>query len=145
MVRRMATKEELVTAVKALAKYWRDGQLDNAYAGYRDLFSSPDFGEHRPEDQRQALKLMILAKGAPNPERPTPAQVDAHRAAVAPLTDLVSNHGEPSDHEMLGICHLVLGNLDSASSIFRAGLNLERQRNPQSDLCGSLMKRISLI
>lgn len=141
----MATKEELVQTVKGIAKYWRDGQLDEAYAGYRELFSSPEFVVHRPEDQRSAFRLMIMAKGAPNPERPTPAMVEAHRAAVSPLTDLVSNHGDPADHEMLGICHVVLGNMESASAIFRAGLAIERQRNPQSDLCGSLMKRISLI
>ena len=33
------------------------------------LFSQPDFGQHRPEDQRSALRLMILAKGAPDPEK----------------------------------------------------------------------------
>ncbi len=141
----MANKEELVQTVKAIARHWREGQLDEAYEGYRELFSRPDFGEHRPEDQRSALRLMIVAKNAPNPERATPTQIEAHRAAVAPLTDLVSNHGDPNDHEMLGICHLVLGNQETASAIFRAGLALERQRNPQSDLCGSLMKRISLI
>ncbi|MDI1443647.1 hypothetical protein [Polyangium sp. 6x1] len=141
----MANKEELVQTVKVIVKHWRDGQLDEAYAGYRDLFARPDFAEHRPEDQRSAFKLMIMAKGAPNPERPTDAMRDAHLAAVSPLTDLVSAHGDPADHEMLGMCHVVLGNIESASAIFRAGLAIERQRNPQSDLCGSLMKRISLI
>ena len=88
---------------------------------------------------------IAMAKGAPNPERPTDAMREAHLAAVPPLTDLVTTHGDPADHEMLGMCHVVLGNIESASAIFRAGLNIERQRNPQSDLCGSLMKRISLI
>ena len=145
MVRGMATKDELIQSVKNIVKSWRDVKLADAYTGYRDLFSMPDFGEHRPEDQRQALKLMILAKGAPDPERPTPEMVEAHRAAAGPLTDLVSKYGEPADHEMLGVCHIVLGNPESASAIMRAGLAIERQRNPQSDLCGSLMKRISLI
>lgn len=141
----MANKDELVQSVKNIVKLWRDAKLEDAYAGYRELFSTPDFGEHRPEDQRSALKLMVLAKGAPDPERPTPMMLEAHQAAVGHLTELVTKFGEPGDHEMLGVCHLVMGNSDSASSIFRAGLALERQRNPQSDLCGSLMKRISLI
>jgi len=145
MFARMVTKEELVQTVKGIVKSWREGKLDEAYTGYRDLFSQPDFGQHRPEDQRSALRLMILAKGAPDPEKASEVMIGAHRAAVAPLTDLVSNYGEPSDHEMLGVCHLVLGNNQSASAILRAGLAIERQRNPQSDLCGSLMKRISLI
>lgn len=141
----MANKDELIQSVKNIVKFWRDGKLADAYVAYRDLFSRPDFGEHRPEDQRNALKLMVLAKGAPDPERPTPEMVEAHGVAAGILTELISKFGEPSDHEMLGVCHLVLGNQDSASAIFRAGLAMERQRNPQSDLCGSLMKRISLI
>lgn len=141
----MATKDELIQSVKNIVKLWRDGKLGEAYTAYRELFSRPDFGEHRPEDQRNALKLMVLAKGAPDPERPTAEMVEAHNAAVGHLTELVTKFGEPADHEMLGVCHLVAGNPETASAIFRAGLALERQRNPQSDLCGMLMKRISLI
>ena len=141
----MANKEELVQSVKNIAKQWRDGKLAEAYAAYRDLFSQPDFSEHRPEDMRSALRLMVLAKGAPDPERAMEPMVEAHREAAGHLTELVSKFGDPGDHEMLGVCHLVLGNPESASAIFRAGLALERQRNPQSDLCGMLMKRISLI
>jgi len=145
MVPRMANKEELVSEVKKAVKFWREGKLDESYAVYRDIFAKPDFGEHRPEDQRSALKLMVLAKGAPPPEKASDISREAHRVAVSPLTDLVSNHGDPNDHEMLGVCHLMIGNEQSASAIFRAGLAIERMRNPQSDLCGSLMKRISLI
>ena len=135
--------EELVTAVKRIVGIARGGNLDDAYTAYAELFESPAFSGYRPEDQRQALRLMILAKNAPR--KPTPAMVEAHRAAVPTLTELVSMHAEPADHEMLGICHVVLGNEESASRIFRAGLNLERERNPSSDLCGELMKRISLL
>lgn len=135
--------EELVSSVKQIAKLARGGDLDAAYRGYRDLFSSPVFITYRPEDQRQALRLMILAKNAPH--KPTEAMIDAHRAAVPALTELVSVHQEPGDHEMLGICHVLLGNEESASVIFRAGLALERERNPSSDLCGELMKRISML
>ena len=135
--------DALVAAVKRIVAVSRGGNLDEAYSGYRDLFSSPDFPTYRPEDQRQALRLMILAKHAPRV--PTASMIEAHRAAVPALTELVSTYQEPADHEMLGICHVALGNADSASSIFRAGLALERERNPSSDLCGELMKRISLI
>src|SRR4051794_12903618 len=109
----MATKDELIQTVKVIATSWRGGKLDDAYAAYRDLFSTPDFGAHRPEDQRSALRLMILAKGAPRPEKATPMMVEAHRAAVELLTELVAKHSEPADHEMLGVCHLVLGNEDT--------------------------------
>lgn len=140
---RIMSKEELVSAVKRIVTLARSGDLDGAYTAYRDLFSAPWFMPQRPEDQRQALRLMILAKNAPH--KPTPAMIEAHRAAVPALTELVSVHQEPADHEMLGICHVILGNAESASTIFRAGLAIERARNPSSDLCGELMKRISLI
>lgn len=135
--------EELVAAVKRIAGLARSGNVEEAYAGYRDLFASAPFLTYRPEDQRQALRLMILAKHAPH--KPSATVIDAHRAAVPALTELVSLLHEPGDHEMLGICHVLLGNEDSASTIFRAGLNIERERNPGSDLCGDLMKRISFL
>lgn len=133
--------EELVKTVKQILAAGRSGKLDDSYDGYRALFESPDFTAYEPADQRQALKIMILAKGAPR--QPTPAMIEAHRAALGPLTELVSLHSEPSDHELLGVCHVLLGNMDSADRIFRAGLNLERERDASSDLVGTLMKRIS--
>jgi hypothetical protein len=135
--------EELVAAVKRIAALGRRGELDAAYLGYRDILSSPVFMTYRPEDQRQVLRLMILAKNAPRP--PSEPMIQAHQAAVPALTELVSVHAEPGDHELLGICHVLLGHEDAASSIFRAGLAIERERNPGSDLCGELMKRISMI
>lgn len=142
MVRSMS-KEELVLAVKRIVTLARNNDLDGAYAGYRDLFSAPSFLSERPEDQRQVLRLMVLAKNVPR--TPTPVIIDAHRAALPALTELVSTHAEPADHEMLGVVHVLLGNTESASRIFRAGLSIERERNPSSDLCGELMKRISMI
>ncbi|MES1174120.1 MAG: hypothetical protein ABUL62_07300, partial [Myxococcales bacterium] len=98
---------------------------------------------YRVEDQRQALQLMVLMKGAPKPA--TPAMLAAHGAARSVLSGLVATHSEPSDHELLGICHVVLGDEASASDVFRAGLAIERVRDPQSKLCGTLMKRVSMI
>ena len=135
------SKDELVRMVKQIVANLRAGKFDECYAGYRDLFSNPGFLAHRPEDQRQALRLMIHAK-SPSP-KPTALMLEAHRAAVLPLTEMVSIHDDPSDYEMLGMCHLLLGNVDSAARMYRAGLAIERGRNPQSDLCGTLMRRVS--
>ncbi|MEZ4307887.1 MAG: hypothetical protein R3F14_07560 [Polyangiaceae bacterium] len=137
------TKDDLVGAIKSAVSLARTGKLDEAYGAYRALFTDPGFLQQRPEDQRQALKLMIHAK-IPIRET-TPAIVEAHRSALMPLTELVSRYGEPVDHELLGMCHVLLGNTESASAIYRAGLHIERERNPGSDLCGELMKKISLI
>lgn len=121
----------------------KEGGLDAGYQGYRELFASSAFAGYRIEDQRQALRLMVLMKGAPQP--PTAAMSAAHDAALGLLTALVAAHGEPADHELLGVCHVVLGDEPSAAAVFRAGLAIERERDPQSKLCGALMKRVSMV
>jgi hypothetical protein len=143
MLRPIMTKEALVASVKVAVGLGKEGKLDEMYAAYQKLFTDPNFGKNRQEDQRQALRLMVHAKNAP--PKPTPALLEAHRAAVQPLTELVSLHSEPADFEMLGMCHVLLGNEQSAAGMFRAGLKIERERSPGSDLCGDLMRRVSLI
>jgi hypothetical protein len=135
-------KEELVGAVKKIMAQSRGGDVEGSYDGYAQLFGSAEFAQNKPEDQRQALKLLILAKrqGAPSAKL-----VDAHRAAIPALTELVSTLEDPEDYEMLGLCHLMIGNDQAASNMFRQGLTLERARNPASDLCGRLMTRVAAI
>ncbi|HEY3817380.1 MAG TPA: hypothetical protein VGL81_09430 [Polyangiaceae bacterium] len=135
--------EALLTAVKSIVANARAGKLDEAYTGYRELFASPAFATYDAHDQRQALRLMVHAKGLP--QQPSAAVVEAHRTAIAPLTDLVSKHNDPADYEMLGMCHVAVGNEAGAGAVFRAGLDLERARNAQSDLCGAFMRRISML
>src|SRR5690349_3801501 len=97
------SKEALVTTVKSAVALVRAGKHDEAFTAYTQLYVRPDFMDNRPEDQRQALKLLILTK------RPgvktSDALVAAHRAALEPLTELVSRYNEPEDYEMLGACH----------------------------------------
>ena len=134
------SKEALVGAVKEIVTLARSGDAEASFDGYKALFERPDFSDNRPEDQRQALKLLVLAKrtGAKSEKL-----IEAHRSALAPLTDLVSKHNEPEDYEMLGICHLTIGNEKAAANMFQEGLTLERARNAGSDLCGRLMTRVS--
>jgi hypothetical protein len=132
-----------VQAIKGLVARGKDGDIDGMYKGYRALFAAPAFVGYRIEDQRQALRLMITMKGAPT--NPTPAMIEAHRAAIPPLKQIVEVQREPKDHELLGICHVVVGDEATASAIFKAGLAIERERSPQSDLCGALMKRVSML
>jgi hypothetical protein len=141
----MVKKEELVQTVKGIISLRRDGKADEAYVGYRDLVSRPDFVEHRPEDQRSVLRLLISTKAILGHERPTPKVVEAHKAAVAPLTELVAKYGEPGDYELLGHCYVVVGSPEAAQETFRKGLAIERERSPTSDLCGQFMKLISLL
>jgi hypothetical protein len=136
------SKEALVAAVKQINALQATGDNDKATEAYRELFSAPWFTGNKPEHQRQALRMLILAKrhGAPSADF-----IEAHRAAIPSLTELVSTVGDPEDFEMLGICHLLIGNEQAASNMFRQGLTLERARNPASDLCGRLMTRVSSI
>ena len=136
-------KEELVQSVKRIVALAKDGKLDEAYTAYTALFSDKGFGQQRSEDQRQALRLMVHAKNVPT--IPTPKMVEAHGAALGPLTELVSLHSEPGDYEMLGMCRVVLGQEEAAMGVFKAALQIERARNPSSDLCGALMRRVSTL
>ncbi len=136
------SKEFLVSSVKQVMATARAGDTEASFDGYRELFSDPRFMQNKPEDQRQALRLFVLAK---RPGKASEKLVEAYRACIPALTELVSTHGEPEDYEMLGLCHLMIGNDQAASNMFREGLTLERERNAASDLCGRLMTRLSAI
>ncbi len=135
--------EALVSAVKAVVALAKAGKSDEAYAAYAELFSSTAFATYAHPDQRQALKLMVLAKGIPT--FPPPSIAAAHQAAIVPLRSLVAADHEPADHEMLGLCQARTGDNDGALATFKAGLDLERARDAQSDLCGRLMKWVASV
>ena len=142
MYRRRVANQALVESVKDIVAASKAGDAEAAYRGYRDLFGSDAFASYRVEDQRQALRLMVLAKGVV--AKPTPAMSEAYQCAVTCLTRLLPL-AEAADHELLGVCQVMLGDEASASETFRAGLAIERQRDPQSKLCGALMKRLSMV
>jgi hypothetical protein len=135
--------EALVAAVKNIVVLSKSGKEDEAYTAYASLYASPPFASYSPADQRQALKLMILAKGIPT--FPSASIVEAHRAAIGPLQALVHAQGEPADYQMLGICFTRTGDEAQARASFQAGLDIERARDPQSPLCGSLMKYVASV
>jgi hypothetical protein len=136
------SKEELVNTFKQIVAQGRGGDVDGSYDNYGKLFAASDFAANRPEDQRTVLRHLILAKRSGTP---SPKLVEAHRAAIPALTELVSTLNEPEDYELLGLCHLMIGNDQAASNMFRQGLTLERAKNPASDLCGRLMTRVAAI
>lgn len=138
----MAT-EALVTEVKRIVGLAKSGQVDDAYKGYAALYRSPAFRTYPMEEQRQAIKLVANIKVPPS--KTSPAQIDAFKAAIEPLTEILGALGEPEDFQWLGICCVVTGDEKRAGELFRTGLKLERDRNPQSDLCGSLMKWVAAV
>lgn len=138
-------KEELVAAMKRIMALTRTQQWDEAYAAYHELVANPGFSQLRPEDQRKVLEMMVLQNTKQLPNKLSAIILDAHRAALPTLTELVSLYGEPSDHELLGLAHQRLGNELAASNIYKAALVIERQRNAASDLCGRLMNRMAAL
>lgn len=131
---------ELIAALKKIVSLSRGGKVDDAYREYAALFSSAAFADYRPEEQRQALKLMVLAKNAP-PK--SDLVVDAHRAALARLEVLTKTLGEPIDLEMLGAAHAMCDDPKAANEAFARALEIERARNPSSELIASLMSRVA--
>jgi hypothetical protein len=138
----MAT-EALITEVKQIVALAKAGSTDDAYKRYAVLFRNPEFRSYPMEEQRQAIKLVANIKVPPS--RATPAQIDAFKAAIDPLSDILGALGAAEDFQWLGICCMVTGDEKRAAELFRTGLKLERDRNPQSDLCGSLMKWVAAV
>ncbi len=138
----MAT-EALVKRVKEILAIAKAGGVDDAYKAYSELFLSPEFRSYPMDEQRHAMKLVVNAKVPPS--KTTPAQIGAYRAAMTPLQEMLGAMGDPQDFELLGICNVVIGEEKVAAELFRTGLRLERERNPQSDLCGSLMKWVAAV
>jgi hypothetical protein len=128
----------LVARVKELLALAKSGKVEESYAGYRALFQSPEFPGYSVEDRRACIKLVVNAKVPPS--KPAAYLVESYRSAMKPLEDMIGEQGHPADFELLGICCVVVGEDKRAAELFRTGLRLERERNPQSDLCGSLMK-----
>lgn len=136
------SKDALIAAVKHINVLQASNETEKTYSAYKELFTAPWFAGNKPEHQRQALKMLVLAKRYGD----QPASLtDALRSAIPTLTELVSTRNDPEDYEMLGVCHLAIGNETAASNMFREGLTLERARNPASDLCGRLMTRVAAI
>lgn len=134
--------EVLVAALKKIMRLSKNGRAVEAYQEYANLFSSEAFAGYPPDEQRRALKLMVLAKTHPSD---TNIVRSAHKAALIRLKALVEKTGEPdpADHELLGVAHLYLGDEKAASAAFQAGLTLERTKNPKSELVSTLMRRVS--
>lgn len=135
--------EALVASVKQILTLFRERKEAEGYAAYTKLFTSPEFATYAPQDQRQALKLMISLKVIPSSL--SPHLVGGYRTGMAPLKALIDAHDDPHDYELYGICQIVTGDEKGAAETFRKALNMERARNPQSDLCGSLMKWVAAV
>jgi len=110
-----------------------------ATGSFAELFSGPAFADYEPDEQREALRLMVHARNPPKEE----FVLVASRAALGHLEKLAETLGEPADYEMLGLTLLRLDQMDAADAAFTKALELERARGAESDLTKSLTKRLA--
>jgi hypothetical protein len=133
-----STTDGIVAAIQDIQAIQNRGENELAYQQYAHLFGSDPFASCSAEVQRQALRLMI--KTEPN-EMTEPAK-RAYRAAIDRLNLLVAALDDPADYELLGICQLRVDDTAAASATFATGLALERKRDPGSELCENLTRRV---
>lgn len=134
---RSATLKDALKLARTAAK---EGRLDEAFRQYHTVFESGAFATTKAEAQRQALKLMFF--GA-QPSFPSDEVKSAYRVTLPILQALVLKDRDPADYELLGMAYVVLDEPMKAMEIFKKALDVERSRNPASDLCGNLMRRVS--
>jgi tetratricopeptide (TPR) repeat protein len=135
-----STTAPLKEALKLARTATQEGRLDEAFRAYATAFASAAFASSRPDDQRQALKLMFFGK---QPEVTNGDVKNAYRVALPILQALVLKDRDPADYELVGMAYVVLDEPEKAMEIFKKALDVERARNPASDLCGNLMRRVS--
>jgi hypothetical protein len=137
---RNSTTDGVTATLQDIQALTSRGEVGLAYESYAHLFASDAFISCRSEVQRNALRAMVKGPAAdPLPD----AARRAHRTALERLNALVSAHDDPADYELLGICQLVLEETAAASATFATGLALERKRDPGSELCENLMRRVA--
>ena len=135
--------EAVKQTAKAAAAFARESKWDEFFGAYTWLFQFPSFEQNKPEDQRQALKLMILTKGLPPPT--TQHGVAAYQAAWYVLTRLMGEH-QPTmlDYLLLGLTHLRLADEPGAKKLFDTGYAMAQDAN-DGDMCGEFLRYLSTI
>jgi len=129
---------ELAKTLRLIFNTARSGRTEYAYGKLAELFSSAAFAGYEPDEQREALRLMVHARNPPKKE----FVLAANRAALAHLKKLAETLAEPTDYEMLGLTNQRLEDTDAANAAFEKALELERARNAESELAKSLTRRL---
>lgn len=120
----------------------KDGRIAESFRQLGLLFSAAGFAACRAEDRRRALRMLVTAKPHKSAQE---ERRGAHLAAVPALQLLIVEHHDPADYEMLGAAYVELGEPEKATDVWKKALDLERARDPGSELCGNLMRRVSSI
>jgi hypothetical protein len=135
-----AEKATIALGLKRILELGKAGQLEDAFSECAALLDSTGFADHSPTEQRQALRLLFVLD---KPGAPSDVVRRAQRSGRRRASDLVARLGDPADYELLGLCQAVLDEPAAAAQSFKKGLELERSRNPNSDLCARLATHAS--
>ena len=103
-------RQALAATVKRIVGAAREGATQLAFQAYAALFEDDNFARQRPQDQRQVLKLLVMAKSIPPPTQPV---IHAYRTALDRLRVLAEVTNDPVDSEMLGVCLRMLARFDA--------------------------------
>lgn len=133
--------DALKAAVKNAVALGRENNWEEFYATYAKLFYAPEFAQNRNEDQRQALRLMIMTKGLPAPSSQNGVQ--AYQGAWYALNRLVAEEHDARDYELFGLVYYRLGAEADAQKIFQAGLDIAHKKD-DAELCGAFLRHLSL-
>jgi hypothetical protein len=133
-------KAPLASALKKIVELSRAGRQEEAFGECTALLESSAFTGYSPGDQRHALGLVLVLE---RPAQPSEALRRAHVSARTRARALVERFGDSADYELMGLCQLALDESAEATETFRKGLELERVRNPRSELCARLASRVS--
>ena len=133
-------KTPLASALKKIVELSRAGRQEESFSECAALLESSAFAGYSPADQRHALGLVLVLE---RPARPSDALRRAHVSARSRARALVERLGDSADYELMGLCQLALDESAEAADTFRKGLELERVRNPRSELCARLASRVS--
>jgi hypothetical protein len=135
-----AGKATLAPSLKKALELGKLGQLSEAFLECALVLEGAAFPGHPPMEQRHALRLLFVLE---RPTAPSDAVRRAQRAGKRRASALVEQFGDPADYELLGLCQAALEEPTAAAESFKKGLELERARNPNSDLCARLTKHAS--
>jgi hypothetical protein len=140
---RREEREELPVALKRMADVAKAGRHDEAFRECGLLLESPKFKDSSTNEQRNALRLLLAFDKPTKLGVPLEPMRRAYRLGRDHARVLVDRFADPADYELMGLFQLALDEAGAARETFRKGLELERDRSPESELCARLMRHAS--
>jgi hypothetical protein len=140
---RREEREDLTVALKRMADAAKAGRHDEAFRESALLLESSKFKDASTSDQRNALRLLLDFDKPTKLVVPLEPMRRAFRLGRDHARLLVDRFADPADYELMGLFQLALDEAGAARETFRKGLEIERDRSPESELCARLIRHAS--